>query len=153
MVCVCELTFWLVFVFVMQQTRTQSVASRRSWQSPSGGLVCLHFFICSLDDDDLCVCDEEACGVGGKYGSLTVALMSHDCLDETLCVADVIQNRSHVFFMPPWIRHEYEDDQMFSCASWMTVWTSFKGDFKVDTLFMENIMLGFCFKFPFFSKS
>lgn len=53
----------------------------------------LCFFICSLDDDGyLCVCDEEARGVGGKYGSVTVALMSHECLDETLCVAEVIQS-------------------------------------------------------------
>lgn len=27
----------------------------------------------------VCMCDEEACGVGEKYRSVAVVLMSHDC--------------------------------------------------------------------------
>lgn len=47
---------------------------------------------------DLCVCvyvyDEEAHGVGGKDRSVTVALMSHKSLDETICIVEVIQSYS-----------------------------------------------------------
>lgn len=37
------------------------------------------------------MCDQDSGGVGGKHGSITVALMSREPLDETLCIAEVIQ--------------------------------------------------------------
>lgn len=42
----------------------------------------------------VCVCDEEAGGVGGKRGSITVALRSHKCLDET----PFVSGDSELFF-------------------------------------------------------
>ncbi len=76
---------------------------------PVGGLVCLRFFICSLDERYLCAYDEEICGVGGKYGS-AVALMSHECLDETLCVAQVIQSARFLY-------HPELDQMLSLCTS------------------------------------
>lgn len=52
-----HISFWPVLVLVMQQTWTQPVVLWRSWPYPSGVLVYLCFFICSLDDEGfLCVC-------------------------------------------------------------------------------------------------
>ena len=109
--------FWPVFTFALPQTRSQHAAQWRIWQLPLGGLVCLHFFICSLDDNDddtcVCVCSEEVCGVGGNDRSVTVALMSHECLDETLRA---------VFFVPAWVGRD--QDQMLSCNFALIKFTS-----------------------------
>lgn len=48
----------------------------------------------------MCVWHEDAHGVGGKFGLITVAVMSHECRDERLCVAEVIQ-RALCFVMTP----------------------------------------------------